>query len=93
MNYVLEALGATVVGGVGAAIGWDPSALPRAETQAVALGKRLAQSIRGEHEYPEQDELHRQRKEYLGQLVKNRKDEWTHEYEWYIEKGWLKEDE
>lgn len=93
MNYVLSALGATTIGGVGVAIGWDPSALSRAEEQAFTLGKRLAQSIRGEHEYPEQDELHRQRREYLGQLVKYRKDEWAHEYAWYIEKGWLKEDE
>ncbi len=93
MNNVLSNLGATVVGGVGAAIGWDPTALERAEEKSLLLGKTLARSISGELKYPDQDEMHRQRREYLGQLVKHRKEEWAHEFEWHVEKGWLKEDD
>jgi multimeric flavodoxin WrbA len=52
MNHVLTTLGATTVGGIGVAVGRDPAALPKAELEAVALGKKLAQSIRGEHTYP-----------------------------------------
>jgi hypothetical protein len=37
--------------------------------------------------------MHRQRREYLSQLVKYRKEEWAHEFEWHVEKGWLKGDE
>ena len=59
MNKVLTTLGATVVGGVGVAIGRDPAALGKAETEAIELGKTLARSIRGELSYPEQDEIHR----------------------------------
>ena len=73
MNKVLTTLGATVVGGVGVAIGRDPAALGKAETEAIELGKTLARSIRGELSYPEQDEIHRQKREYFCQLVKSTK--------------------
>ncbi|NYT17031.1 MAG: flavodoxin family protein [Methanomicrobiales archaeon] len=89
MNRVLTNLGATVVGGVGVAIGRDPAALGRAEEEALALGKTLAGSIRGEHHYPEQEEIHRQRREYFCQLVRFNKDRWAHEYDWYVQMGWM----
>ena len=90
MNKVLTTLGATVVGGVGVAIGRDPAALGKAETEAIELGKTLARSIRGELSYPEQDEIHRQKREYFCQLVKYNKDRFAHEYEWYEQMGWIK---
>jgi multimeric flavodoxin WrbA len=90
MNKVLTTLGATVVGGVGVAIGRDPAALGKAETEALELGKTLARSIRGELSYPEQDEIHRQKREYFCQLVKYNKDRFAHEYEWYEQMGWMK---
>jgi len=90
MNHVLTTLGATVVGGIGVAIGRDPSALQPAVRQARELGKKLAQSIRGEHEYPEQDEIHRQRREYFCELVKSQRDRFAHEYDWYVQMGWMK---
>jgi multimeric flavodoxin WrbA len=90
MNHVLTTLGATVVGGIGVAIGRDPSALQPAIGQAHELGKKLAQSIRGEHEYPEQDEIHKQRREYFCELVKSHRDRFAHEYDWYVQMGWMK---
>jgi hypothetical protein len=90
MNRVLMNLGATVVGGVGVAIGRDPSAIGDAIKQAHDMGKKLAQSVRGEFRYPEQDEIHRQRRDYFCQLVKFNKDRWLHEYEWYERMGWMK---
>jgi len=90
MNSVLTTLGATVVGGVGVAIGRDPSALEPAKKQAVELGKKLAQSIRGEHSYPEQDAIHEQTRDYFCQLVKFNKDRFAHEYDWYVDMGWMK---
>lgn len=92
MNRVLTNLGATAVGGVGVAVGWDPTALERAESEAFALGKKLAESIRGEHRYPEQEEVHRQRRDYFRQLVMANRDLWRHEYDWYIAMGWIKEE-
>jgi multimeric flavodoxin WrbA len=90
MNKVLTTLGATVVGGVGVAIGRDPAALGKAEEEAHEMGKTLARSIRGELSYPEQDEIHRQKREFFCQLVKYNKDRFAHEYDWYVQMGWMK---
>ena len=49
----------------------DPAALGKAEKEAREMGKSLARSIREELAYPEQDEIHRQRREYSLPLVKN----------------------
>jgi len=90
MNKVLSTLGTNIVGGVGVAIGRDPTALGKAEENARALGKSLARSIRGELTYPDQDEVHRQKREYFCQLVKYNKDRFAHEYDWYVQMGWMK---
>lgn len=90
MNKVLSLLGITTVGGIGVAISRDPTALGKAENEARMLGKKLSQSIRGEHTYPEQDEMHLQRREYFCRLVKSDKDRFAHEYDWYVQMGWMK---
>lgn len=90
MNRVLLTLGATVVGSVGVAVGRDPAALGKAETEAKTLGKKLAESIKGKVVIPEQDAIHKQKREYFCQLVKFNKDKFAHEYEWYEQMGWMK---
>ncbi len=92
MNHALTSFGATTIGGVGVAVGRDPTALERAEEEAFALGKKLAESIRGEHAYPEQEEIHRQRREYFRRLVTANRDLWRHEYDWYVTMGWIEEE-
>jgi multimeric flavodoxin WrbA len=93
MNHVLTIMGATAVGGVGVAIGRDLSAILQAEKDSVALGRKLVQSVRGEHRYPEQEEIHRRRREYFCQLVKYNKTRWAHEYDWWVEKGAIQKEE
>lgn len=78
------------MGGIGVAIGHDPAALGKAEGDAHKLGKTLVQAIRGELTYPDQDALHKQKREYFCQLVKYNKDRFAHEYEWYEQMGWMK---
>lgn len=90
MNDALMLLGVTVVGGVGAVLGRDPSALEKALDPAKELGKNLVKSIRGEIKYPEQDEAHRQRAEYFCQLAKSNKERFAHDYDWYSRKGMIK---
>jgi multimeric flavodoxin WrbA len=90
MNKVLTTLGANIVGGIGVAIGRDPSALGKAEKECREMGKKLARSIRGEISYPEQDEVHRQKREYFCQLVKYNREKFAHEYDWYVQMGWMK---
>jgi len=90
MNKTLSTLGANIVGGVGVAIGRDPSALGKAEGEAKILGMTLVQAIQGGITYPDQDALHKQKREYFCQLVKYNKDRFAHEYEWYEQMGWMK---
>ncbi len=90
MNGVLMTLGVTVVGGVGAVIGRDPSALEKSMEPARELGKKLVKSIQGEIKYPEQDEAHRQHAEYFCQLAKFNKERFAHDYDWYVQKGLIK---
>ncbi|WP_292390078.1 flavodoxin family protein [Methanosarcina sp. UBA5] len=90
MNSVLMTLGVTVVGGLGVAVGMYPSALEQAAGNAEELGKKLVKSIRGEVEYPDQDEMHRQTTEYFCQLVKSDKDRFAHDYDWYVRMGLIK---
>ena len=93
MNNVLATLGVTVVGGVGTAVSREASALKKAEGDSRKLGKRLARSILGEITYPEQDEAHCQRQDSFGQMVKKHKESFAHQYDWYVEMGWLKDEE
>ena len=89
MNGVLITLGATVVGGVGVAIGRNPEALVPAVKESNELGRRLVQSVRGEHAYPDQDGIHQQTREYFCQLVKYNREKFAHEYDWYVRMGWM----
>lgn len=92
LNHVLNALGAVAVGGVGVAVGRDPSALGRAEGEARRLGERLVAAIRGEIAFPEQERMLRERREYFRELVLRNRERWPHEYDWYVRMGWIKEE-
>ncbi|MEM2124432.1 MAG: flavodoxin family protein, partial [Methanolinea sp.] len=92
LNHVLNALGAVAVGGVGVAVGRDPSALGRAEGEARRLGERLVAAIRGEISFPEQERMLRERREYFRALVLHNRERWPHEYDWYVRMGWMGEE-
>jgi len=90
MNKTLASLGADIVGGCGIILKGDPLALKKAEPDARALGKKLVQSIRGEIQYPEQNEEHVKKREYFCQIIKSDKRRFAHQYEWYEQMGWMK---
>jgi multimeric flavodoxin WrbA len=90
MNSVLMNLGVTVVGGTGAVLGRNPSALREAAGPAQELGKKLVKSILGELKYPDQNELHLQHREYFCQLAKFNKERFAHDYDWYSRLGLIK---
>ena len=88
-NSILCILGATTVGGVGVVLGPDPSLLIPAEKQAYELGIRLVTAIRNQEHYPDQDLFHAGMKERMQALVSHNKEIWSHEYQYWREKGWL----
>jgi multimeric flavodoxin WrbA len=89
MNRILTKLGAVTIGGVGVALGPDPEPLAPAEKRAFALGKELTEAILTEKRYPEQEAVIARNREYFRHLVTRMKNEWGHEYRYWVDKGWL----
>ncbi len=87
LNRSLQQMGATTVGLVGVNILGNPAAITNREDEAYKLGTLLADAIINHEDYPEQQKLHRERAEYMKNLVIMNKDTWTHEYEFWKETG------
>jgi multimeric flavodoxin WrbA len=87
LNRSLQQMGATTVGLVGVNILGNPAAITNREKDAYNLGTVLADAIINAEEFPEQEKLHRERAEYMKNLVLMNKDVWVHEYEFWKETG------
>ena len=89
MNYFLNNLGAVTVGEVGVAVGRNPAALNAAIAEALNLGQTLADAIHSKRHYAEQESAIAERGAFFRQLVKANKEEWRHQYDFWMEKGWM----
>jgi multimeric flavodoxin WrbA len=89
MNYILNALGAVSVGEAGVAVGRDPAALDAAITDARNLGQTLADAIQTKRYYDDQESAIAERGAFFRQLVKANKEVWRHQYDFWMEKGWM----
>ena len=89
MNYFLNQLGVLTVGEVGAVIGGNPAALNSAVEDAFTMGQTLAEAIKTKRRYPDQEKALSERGEYFRRLVLANKDAWVHQYEYWMDKGWL----
>jgi hypothetical protein len=88
MNYFLNQLGAVSVGEAGAA-GRDPAALDATINKAFNLGQTLADAIQTKRHYVDQESTIAERGVFFRQLVKANKEEWKHQYDFWMEKGWM----
>lgn len=87
----IKQCGGIVVGEVGAAAGINSQALEGAKIIAVNIGKDLVQAIKQKRKYPEQEKnLSEFRKNYAS-VIKNLKNYWKHDYQYWINKGWITE--
>jgi len=89
MAYFLNQLGAVTVGEVGVAIGQNPAALDAAITEAISLGQTLADAIQRKRQYADQESAIAERGTFFRQLVKANKEAWRHQYDYWMEKGWM----
>ncbi len=89
MTYFLNQLGAVTVGEVGVAIGQNPAALDAAITEAISLGQTLADAIQRKRQYADQESAIAERGTFFRQLVKANKEAWRHQYDYWMEKGWM----
>jgi multimeric flavodoxin WrbA len=89
MNYFLNQLGAVTVGQVGAAIGRNAAALEAAVPEAYALGQTLADSIQNKSHFADQESAIAERGAFFRQLVTANKEAWKHQYDYWMEEGWM----
>ncbi len=89
MCHVLNWLGAVAIGGVGVALGPDPEAIVPAEGRGLILGRDLARAIRERRSFPDQEEIIEKTRERFKNLVIANRDTWWHEYEYWVERGWI----
>jgi multimeric flavodoxin WrbA len=86
LNEILIGFGANAVGQVGASPS-IPGQMEDAEKQAFVLGQELAEAIRSKKVFPDQETVHRERREYFKALVEKNKDIWAHEHEHWKRMG------
>ncbi|MGD0172086.1 MAG: flavodoxin family protein [Halobacteriota archaeon] len=89
MNYFLNELGVVTVGEVGVALGRNPAALDAAINEASKLGTTLAESIQTKRAYPAQEKEIAERRAFFVRLIEANREEWAHQYEYWMEKGWM----
>ena len=85
----LNELGAVTVGEVGVAVGRNPAALDAAIAEALNLGQTLADAIQSKRHYADQESAIAERAAFFRQLVKANKEAWSHQYDYWMEKGWM----
>ena len=87
MNQFLITTGITPVGAVWAAMGAIHGGEFHREirSDAMALGKKLAQSCKSKPEFPEVEKAQSEFRERMQMLVEFRKEEWPYEYEYWQE--------
>jgi len=60
------------------------------KSEAFQLGKKLASDIQQKKQYPAQIKFLEDNKQYFARVIELRKGEWLEEYQYWVEKGWLK---
>jgi multimeric flavodoxin WrbA len=89
MNNFMVHCGGNSIGGVGCAMFEGPAAFEAALEKSREMGKTLVGAIRESKKFPEQEALHEAFKERFKNVILANKDHWTHNCEYWTEKGWL----
>jgi multimeric flavodoxin WrbA len=89
-NFMIHC-GGNSIGGVGCAVARGPEAMETAIEKSREMGKDLAEAIKEKRQYPEQEALHEAFRERFKYVILANKDRWTHNCDYWMEKGWIKE--
>jgi multimeric flavodoxin WrbA len=90
MNGFITRTGGWSTGGVGCGMGQGPAAMEAAIAKAHGMGKDLVAAIKEKRAYPDQAAAHKVWKDGFMNTLKRNKDLWKHNYECWVEKGWIK---
>lgn len=89
MNNYMKTLGGNTIGGVGCAMSQGPSALEATIEKSHDMGKDLVNAIKEKTQYPEQEAAHKAWRERFKYVLLANKDRWTHNYDYWVKKGWI----
>lgn len=89
LNHVLNYLGIISVGGISIATQGDAEAIDRAEPDARALGKKLANAIRNGYSDSLQEKILADNRGYFRKIVEENRGFRSEEYREWKRKGWL----
>jgi len=89
MNNFMKMCGGTVIGGVGCTMAQGPLAMEAAIGKSYEMGRDLVEAIREKRSYPDQDALHHAWREGFRHVIIANKEEWPHNVDHWIAKGWL----
>lgn len=89
-NFMVQCGGKTI-GGVGCSVARGPEAMEAAVVKSREMGKDLIEAIKEKRQYPEQEARHKAWRERFKYVILANKEQWTHNCDYWMEKGWLKE--
>ncbi len=89
-NFIVHCGGKTI-GGVGCSVARGPEAMEAALVKSREMGKELVETIKEKRQYPEQEARHEAWRERFRYVILANKEHWTHNCNYWMEKGWLKE--
>lgn len=89
-NFIVHCGGKTI-GGVGCSVAKGPEAMEVAIEKSREMGKELVEAIKENRQYPEQEAVHEAWRKRFKYVILANKEQWTHNCDYWMEKGWLKE--
>jgi multimeric flavodoxin WrbA len=90
MNSFMNRSGGLVVGSASFTHAQGPAGAEAAVKKAHELGKDLVTAIKEKYRYPEQEKAQKEWRDRFTYSLKANKDRWAHNYQHWVEKGWIK---
>lgn len=88
-DFIMKS-GGLSTGRLGLAMAQGPDAASAAEQKAREMGADLVAAIKEKRAYPAQTAEHKKWKDAFARTVEINKDRWKHNYEYWVEKGWIR---
>ena len=90
MEDFMQKSGGICTGNVTLAMAHGPDAAAAAEKKARDMGKDLVAAMKEKRAYPQQAAAHQAWKDQFATTVKFNKENWKHNYDLWVSRGWLK---
>ncbi|AFD01207.1 Multimeric flavodoxin WrbA [Methanocella conradii HZ254] len=90
MSSFINRSGGLVVGSVGFSNAQGPQGAEEAIRKAREVGKELVAAIKEKRSYPEQEAPIKEWRRRFEQTLTFNKERWAHNYQHWVEKGWIK---